>query len=364
LSCPLTLSKVNLGRWILRYLFANLIDEEIKRDEAYRKEVNEKFGKRQGMVRANTPGLIELPLSPDSDLNGSSVTTPRANGLYPMTPGLQIGLASPGATAHLPGVPEDPATPGSPTDKRSSQFGRPSADRADYFSSGISSADPPAKPASTPAEKETEAPSEAKDKEKEKDKENGKSPMSPFGKKFRMGMSFGSKKLGRSSSSSTDKPTVVEEKKDEENKSESSSNHEKEFDDSFHGVIQKIRSEYEKHLADFPDRYVETKLTPSLPVDTPVLKLPSNTKVIIQEETSGSSANLYQGTVECAGQDADVIEQKAPSWLGEVLLLVRERAHSAVLCKLALLMRNRTPYRQRIPSRSPSSCIPGRTHCL
>ncbi|CRK34481.1 hypothetical protein BN1723_020042, partial [Verticillium longisporum] len=39
-----------------------------------------------------------------------------------------------------------------------------------------------------------------------------------------------------------------------------------------------------------------------------------------QEETSGSSANLYQGTVETVGQDVDVIEQRGPMWLGEVLL--------------------------------------------
>jgi WD repeat-containing protein 48 len=50
------------------------------------------------------------------------------------------------------------------------------------------------------------------------------------------------------------------------------------------------------------------------------LKLPAGTKIIIQEETSGGSANVYQGTVANVGKDADAIEQKAPMWLGDVLL--------------------------------------------
>ena len=44
------------------------------------------------------------------------------------------------------------------------------------------------------------------------------------------------------------------------------------------------------------------------------------TKVIIQEETSGGSAEIYRGTVETVGAEAEFIEQKGPMWLGEVLL--------------------------------------------
>jgi WD repeat-containing protein 48 len=94
-----------------------------------------------------------------------------------------------------------------------------------------------------------------------------------------------------------------------------------EVDDSFYGVIQKIRREYDKQNVDSPTNLVETRITPSLAIDTPVLKLAPNTKVFIQEETTGGSANIYQGTVEGVGRDADLIEQKAPMWLGDVLLL-------------------------------------------
>lgn len=312
--------RINLGKWILRYLFAKLIDEEIKRDETHRQKLNEVVERRLAAPRTNPPGSIQLSNTPGWEQNESAVATPRANGSYPMTPGLAIGVATPGAATHLPGVPEDLATPSTPLNPSSSQANLVSADRDDYFYSGISSVDAPAKVAEKePAKDEPpKTPMDGKDKEKEKD--NGKSPSTPFGKKFRIGMSFGAKKLGRSSSSNTEKPVVVEEKKEEENKSESSSNHEKEVDDSFYGVIQKIHNEYEKQLQDVPDKLLETKITPSLAVDTPVLKLPSGTRVIIQEETSGGSANLYRGTVETVDADADIIEQKAPMWLGEVLL--------------------------------------------
>ncbi|KAI0137191.1 WD domain-containing protein [Xylariales sp. AK1849] len=314
--------RINLGRWILRYLFAKLIDEEIRRDEAHRQKLNESVEKRQVATRAKPPTSIPIPPIPGWDQYDSAVTTPRGNGTFPMTPGLAIGVATPGATGHLPGVPEDGAALGSPLDKRSSQMSRPSAERVDYFTSGISSADAPSKPAvtPTPVEKEPAKDETPKSPTDGKEKDNGKSPTA-FGKKFRMGMSFGVKKLGRSASSTaTEKPVLVEEQKEEESKSESSSNHEKEVDDSFLGVVQKVHNEYDKQLQEVPDQSIETRIAPSLPIDTPVLKLPPGTKVIIQEETSGGSANLYRGTVETVGVDADIIEQKAPMWLGEVLL--------------------------------------------
>jgi WD repeat-containing protein 48 len=231
-----------------------------------------------------------------------------------------------------PSVPDGFAATLSPLDKRASQVSRPSQEREDYFSDAIQSPEGAQKPAQTPA---TEVPPSAetpaktpgengkeKDKDakdKDKDKENGKASATTFGKKFRMGMSFGTKKLGRSlSTAAAEKPAVLDEKAEE---SESSSNHEKEFDDSFLGVVQKIRNEYEKQLSENPDQLVETRLTPSLANDTPVLKLPAGTKVIIQEETSGGSAEIYRGTVASVGSDADVIEERGPQWLGEVLLL-------------------------------------------
>lgn len=270
---------------------------------------------------ANPPMSVAIPEETSEwQTMESAAATPRANGNHypPMTLGMGIAMATPGFA--------DASSPMGPADKRSSQLSRASVEKEDYFSNAISSADTnqAAKPAQTPAPEasaeagKTPATENGKEKEKEKEPSQAKTPGTPFGKKFRMGMSFGTKKLGRSASSTApEKPAVVDEKAEE---SESSSNHEKEFDDSFLGVIQRIRNEYEKQLSDNPDKPVETKVTPSLPSETPVLKLPPGTKVIIQEERSGGSAELYRGTVETVGADADVIEQRAPLWLGDVLL--------------------------------------------
>ncbi|KAI1471998.1 WD40 repeat-like protein [Daldinia caldariorum] len=312
--------RINLGRWILRYLFAKLIDEEIKRDEIHRLKLNEVVERRKAASRINPPISIFIPTSnaqawPSSD---SPATTPRPNGTnYPLSPTMAIGVATPAPNLGL-GSPDNTAAPASPLEKLSQATNQSSGE--DYFSTGISSADAPVKAATTPVateqapvkEETPKTPAETKDKEV-------KSPSTPFGKKFRMGMSFGSKKLGRSSSTAIEKPVVTEDKT-EENKSESSSNHEKEVDDNFRGVVQKIRNDYEKQLLEAPNDLIETKITPALPIDAPVLKLPPGTKVIIQEETSGGSANLYRGTVMSVGVDADIIEEKAPMWLGEVLL--------------------------------------------
>lgn len=328
---------VNLGKWVLRYLFANLIDEEIRRDETFRQKINQGATKRIAVGRSAPPLAISIPSNPGWGPTDLSSATPRAHGSQypPMTPGFGIGLATPGSPGP-PAVPEGFTSPLSPlVDKRSSQVSRPSQDREDYFSDAIQSPDGAPKPAQTPAteapsaeEKSAKTPGENggkekdtkdKDKDKEKDKENGKPAATMFSKKFRMNMSFGTKKLGRSLSTTTaEKPAVLDERAEE---SESSSNHEKEFDDNFLGVVQRLHNDYEKQQAEHPDQIVETKIAPSLANDTPVLKLPAGTKVIIQEETSGGSAEMYRGTVASVGADADIIEKRAPQWLGDVLLL-------------------------------------------
>lgn len=281
----------------------------IRRDETYRKELNEKI-KKSG-ERANAPTSIQLPPAGWGD-NGS--LTPRANGnSYPMTPGMGIGVATPSGLNHLPGVPED----GTPLDKRASQVSRGSADRnGDYFSSTVISPDPANKAVATPAPTPAEEPKSPTD-----NKENGKDS-NLFGKKFRMGMSFGSKKLGRSASTTAEKPVVVDEKAEDGSEASENGEKEKEVDDNFSGIVQRIRHEYDKFILEHPDQPVESGITPSLPNETPVLKVPPMTTVIIQEETSGGSADLYRGTVGSVGVDASLIEARAPMWLGDLLLRV------------------------------------------
>jgi WD repeat-containing protein 48 len=284
----------------------------IKRDEVFRAELNENI--KKGGERLNAPKSIQMPTAglnwPDS---GTGVATPRGNGAsYPMTPGMGIVVATPAPLNHLPGVPED----GAPLDQRASQTSWVSGDKnGDYFSSAPLEAPPKPAPEPPADEKTPKSPSDAK--------ENSKDSNPIFGKKFRMGMSFGSKKMGRSASTATEKPAVVDEKVEETSEpSENGGEKEKEVDDSFFGIVQRIRYDYDKLLLENPDQPVETGITPSLPNETPVLNPPPMTTVIIQEETSGGSADLYRGTVGTVGEDASLIEERAPMWLGDLLLRV------------------------------------------
>lgn len=289
--------------------------------------------------------------------------TPRANGNhYPMTPGMGIGIATPGLGSHLPSVSED----GGPLDKRGSQASRSSAEKPDYFGSSAIASDPAKQPAATTSDSQ-EPKTPAADPEKDN---NGKDSNTSFGKKFRKGMSFGTKKLGRSSSTTTDKPVVIDDNKDKATDEGSESSEagdrvptEKEVDDNFNGVIQKIRNEYDRLLLENPTQEVVTGITPSLTNETPVLKIPGGTTVIIQEETSGGVKDLYRGSVETVGQDADIIGERAPMWLGELLLKVsispsRSPFPTFHTPPTQKLIANRIKSHPKIPSKSPSSFIP------
>lgn len=147
----------------------------------------------------------------------------------------------------------------------------------------------------------------------EKPKETG----SLFGKKFRMNFP---KKLGRTSTEV--KPTVVDERSETSEHSEEKED--KLIQDSFLGSIQKVRYDYEEQLQMNPEQPLPVGITPSLPDETPRLELPPATTIIIQEDRpdSGGIVDLYSGTIETAGQDADLIEQTGPMWLGDLLLRV------------------------------------------
>ncbi|KAG9248689.1 WD repeat protein-like protein [Calycina marina] len=337
--------RINLAKWVLRHLFTGLIDEMIKRDEIYRKGINE------GIKQANqqkAPLSIEMPESTYTKGFGSPLT-PRANGgSVPMTPGMGIGVATPGAVTHMPGVPEDEVPMGT-GDTKTSAAGEKSGD---YFSSTNtpSNINATPKPAATPGITDEKPPQSPSDADKETNGKDGR-----FGKKFSMksmGMPFGGKKLGRSPSVTVEKPVVVEEKVDDSSEASDSGEKEKEkhFDDSFSGVIQKIRNKYDTAIQEYPTREVESGIAPSLPAETPVLKLPASTTVIIQEETSGGSVDLYRGTVASVSQDASLIEEMAPKWLGEFLLKnhIPEKTQEKIAAlKISFVVQ---PWKNELPS--------------
>ncbi|KAI9826081.1 MAG: hypothetical protein M1832_000530 [Thelocarpon impressellum] len=354
--------RINLGKWVLRYLFANLIDEEIRRDEAYRNSLSDAW--EQGrMGRGNAPASIQLPssnlLSLQEQVSLGSQTTPRAvNGTQypPMTPGLAIGIATPAISMPVLGAHSDvtlltTTEEGSEYERRSSQYSqsRSSTDKShDYFSSSpnMQAAEMNGKSLAPPSEQEEQRPTNSPSEgDKENQAKETKEGSTIFGKKFRM--SFGSKKLGRSPSVDANKPVISDEKVEDSDESTSAVEKDEDTADNLSGVVQEIRRAYLKQIKDSPGQPVLTGIMPSMPSETPVLKPPPLTTVIIQEDRpeSGGVADTYRGTVASLGRDGDVVEKAAPTWLGRLLLWNQVPFKETVKVSFVL-----QPYQDLLPS--------------
>lgn len=323
---------VNLGKWILRSLFARLIEEELARDETYRRQLQSKHSRQ--IQRAAAPPTIQMPnTSPrpwqSLQAEDDSLITPRApngNQVPAMTPGLGIGVATPhpgfsvNGTSGATNVPLTDQPPNlEKTSSGQSQSGT-SADRPkDYFSSNPNTpttSDQQVRP-STPGEDSSEASTQSPvDGDKE---EKPKEGTSLFGKRFRMNFP---KKLGRTSVEA--KPPAVDEKAEESDKSEEKE--ERQFEDNFFGVVERLRCDYEMMLQHGPSQTLPPGIHPGSNHETPPLEPPLHTTIIIQEDRpdSGGVTDLYRGTVRSVGHDANLIEKAGPAWLGDLLLHVGE----------------------------------------
>lgn len=345
--------RINLGKWVLRYLFDGLIEEELDRDNQYRRSLVD-FRKPNSLLRENAPPLIKLPTSLSeqhivSSNDDAKFATRAVNGNSQLTatPSLSIGIATPylGTTnhtthiqSHLPSMTEE----GTALEKRQSHQSQPRASTetpADYFSNNPQNIlDDHVKVPATPGEGPQEAaPQSPVDVDKE---EKTKEIATLFGKKFRMNFP---KKLGRSSVEA--KPLVIDEKPEGSDKSEGKEG--KIVEDNFFGVVQKIRNEYEEQRQSNPTHILSTGMCPSLPNETPFLRPPPSTTVIIQEDRPdlGGVADLYRGTVGSIGQDADFIESAGPMWLGDLLL--RNQIPFKETSKVSFVL---LPFQDQLPS--------------
>lgn len=319
---------VNLGKWVLRYLFAELISEEIARDEEWRRSLDTQRMERENMRRANAPPQITLPPAGmfDNGLPSSkSLMTPRANGHVPQTPALQIGLATPGPfmtpSMLLPNNTGN-SSDGSATGRSSFQANRPI--EKDYFNS-LGSGTEGGKPRSSQEIPETpsaETPTNG----------TGAEGQSLFGK-FRQSLKKGARSMSTDSrvpptptaaktpvpAAETDASSTHSSTKDKEDATS---------EETLAGILQRQRQLYESHLNAFDKKeMLKSAITPSLPTETPVLRPPGNTMVIIQEDKSdsGGASDLYRGTVASCGKDGEILERVVPAWLGDLLLYVSEK---------------------------------------
>lgn len=331
---------VNLGKWILRWLFAPLIDEEIKRDAQYRESA---MAKAEEMAKQSQPATAPVDI-PSADIPRSagipiprdpSATTLRpGHDSYgtPSTPGFGIACGTPG-TFGSQGTFGSPGTFGSSYNLGSSPMagegdaadhsqhppdGNSFSDKSnDYFSKSHGTSGPDTDKASSsigdPAIVIPQSPAEP-------DKEEKKKGSSLFGKKFRMDFP---KKLGRTTSTDV-KPQVPEEKEKVEESDKSSTKEEKVFENNLSGVIEKIRYEYDEFLLKNPGHELAPGITPSPESETPVMHIPPRTAVFIQEESGDTAvaSDLYRGSVSRMNEDIEKLEKSIPQWVGELLLKV------------------------------------------
>ncbi|KAI4687762.1 uncharacterized protein J4E88_003353 [Alternaria novae-zelandiae] len=343
--------RINLGKWILRYLFSNLIDEEIKRDEVLRAEL---LRQKEEQPQPGRPTNIELP---NMNINGwtdatsgpASGSTIRADGMrLPHTPGLAIGLATPMAAPMSAGR-NSTTNPLTPTKEEGAQLEKTQTQRSstqeggDYFGSasaangnGSGKATEASKDGSADSKEETvQSPTEADTPAKK-----GKGM---FGKKFNMGFSM--KKFSTGTAAPEPAKPAVDEKA-EDSDAHSNKTDEKTIEDNFFGALQRIRQGYEEQLAAGATK-LDTQIAPSLPNETPVLKPPAMTTILIQEDRpdSGGVADLFEGKVGTLGTQADLIEKAAPMWLAEVLL--RNQLPPKDIVKVSFVLE---PFNNTLPS--------------
>ena len=328
----------------MRWLFAPLVDAEVKRDEEYRAET---AAKGEEIARQNSSNLSPMDIPTGGDVprslnipipHNSPSTGPRpGNDSFgsPTTPGFGIGFANtPGTLASSmggnnsnfgtspgPGLGDFTDHMASPTPQQASldpTRGSFSDRSSDYFNSRLQST--PTADTEKSAGQGDQTPTAFPQSPAEPDKEEKKKGGSLFTKKFRMDFP---KKLGRTPSEA--KPQQIQEEDEKAEESEKSSvKEEKVFENNLGGFVDRIRHEYDEFLVANPGQELVPAITPIPENETPMLNVPPRTAVFIQEESGDTAVacDLYRGSVDRISEEIDQLEKSIPQWLAELLLKV------------------------------------------
>lgn len=307
---------------MLRYLFADLIYEEMRRDEAFRHQlqsVASPNGARSG------PSIAISSQTFTEDVEKPTGTTPNASDRPPInvdTPGFRIGAATPGVGL----------TQVSETNGNQSQVADGSApvrkSAEDYFS---------VKGTARPSDEQIR---DSQPKTPQLGPANGiEVPTSPsdatavspaketstsFGRRLKS--TFTPKKSMKNLSAAEERKTVVDEKESTpEQKLAENPADELPVGNTMLHVLEEIRAQYLKQKEQAVDSKLKPLMTPALPNDAPVLEPPTNTAIIIQDDhpSAGGVTDLFEGYLDQLGRHADYIEKVAPRWLGNLLLKVQ-----------------------------------------
>jgi WD repeat-containing protein 48 len=304
--------RINIGKWVLRYLFTNLIEAEQQRDEAVRK-----------VIERNLKGPLKIHVPPpgtpaEFGFRGRHVdTTPSIGVATPCPPTPFLGPLFPDPSARRePGLLTDNELAGVPA--------------KESLSAGVNGEESTVSVTpSVPPETHGTIPEPAKE--------------SSFMGRLK---SFGVKKLQKSEKDDVAVPIGTNgTEKEDEKLVEDEASRAKETPYMFSDVLSTIKKTYERAgvsdpppeksdsslmeaLSKFPvigeDGKVKSIITLSSATDTPVIHPSQDTIIIIAEQNVSvdGGKDLYRGTVSSVGHDIDLLESIAPGWLAELLLLV------------------------------------------
>ena len=303
--------RINLGKWVIRNLLANLLTEEVHRDKAYRANL------------VHSPGSSSNISPPNSvvESHTTSVNKQRTRDLDTLD---QVTHDSP--------VPEATSTSAATN--------------------------------TTPAAASTAAPAAAVNNNKAG---NG----GGFMGRFRFGK--GNKKdkakanttpaatgapSGTPNTGSTNGTSAGSHAEDESSSTQPDSDQPEPH--VLGEVIAELRKEYigkGKSNGSQATAEIASAYTPPLASELPVISIPPHTKIMISElaQDSGGLMDLYRGRVGQAGIDADKLESIVPKWIANVLLLDQIPVKAEV--KVGFIMLPCDASEQADPSISPLPII-------
>lgn len=321
---------VNLGKWVLRYLFDGFIEEELVRDQQFRYSMTNRASDNDKTVGKQT--RLFIPTSDrqtDFEVHTSGQTRYSTQNSSLVTPSLLIGRPTPSHTApqHTPDTEDNSHNNSSKPDLGSIPS---DADKTkeDYFSSklvqdGKSNSEAvmhtptPTSPSSlTPKANSTAQVAET-------EKSNTAKDSASFGKRLRNSFAP-SKMFTKATTADVAKSQPVEEPESTESKHTASE--EAINEDSIVYALTLVRQSYTNPPGEGNSGLPTSALIPPPQVEAPHVVLPASTLVIIQEDrpSSGGFADLLEMRVDSTARYADLLEKVGPFWLGDVLLRVRK----------------------------------------
>ena len=327
--------RINLGKWILKHLFKDLVGKEVTSEKEFRykaeesafaraselaaeraaKKAEDPSGESSESSHTSLPELSKLDIESNTYANGDTLSS--------------IGIATP---LHIPTSSDNnnQESAATPTIKTPSA----NAKGTDYFSSVANDlSDTPTSPIASPNTGSSlmnrfksfgvKKPSKAQDKEEHEAESTSvahNNPTTPT--------ATSNNPVDSSTHSGT--ASTIPSSEVGQQETETGPRPVQNFAD----VLSQMQEGYNDILDELIEKgtldehsYQSKPLITLIPDDDcPPIDIPPNTAIFISEEeanTSGSK-DVYRGTVETVARDVETLENVAPGWLGELLLQVTQ----------------------------------------